>query len=43
MIEDAARAQQREVYANDPGMLIDLGHTVALEFSTIAAASDYWR
>ena len=38
-----ARTQQREIYANDPGMLIALGHTVALEFSTIAAANDYWR
>ena len=38
-----ARTRQREVYANDPGMLIALGHVVALEFSTIAAANDYWR
>jgi hypothetical protein len=37
------RTEEREVYANDPNMLIALGQTVALEFATIAAANDYWR
>jgi len=38
-----ARTEQREIYANDPAMLIALGQTVALEFATIAAANNYWR
>ena len=38
-----ARARQRDVYANDPAMLIALTQTVAVEFSTIAAANNYWR
>ena len=37
------QTEEREVYANDPNMLIALGQTVALEFATIAAANDYWR
>lgn len=41
--DDAVRATLREVYATDPGMLMQAGHTVALEFATIAAANHYWR
>ena len=37
------RSKQRAVYAEDPSMLISIGHTVALEFATIAAANNYWR
>ena len=37
------QTEEREVYANDPNMLIALSQTVALEFATIAAANDYWR
>ena len=38
----AARERLRPVYADDPAMLIAIGHTVALEFATIAAANKYW-
>jgi hypothetical protein len=31
------------VYASDAMMLIAIGQTVATEFSTIAAANNYWR
>ncbi|WP_461100305.1 hexameric tyrosine-coordinated heme protein [Spirosoma koreense] len=31
------------VYANDAMMLLAVGPTVAIEFSTIASANDYWR
>lgn len=37
------RTEQRELYANDPMMLIQIGHTVALEFATIAQANNYWK
>jgi len=37
------RDQLRPVYANDPAMLIAIGHTVAVEFATIAAANNYWK
>jgi hypothetical protein len=38
----AARERLRPVYADDTAMLIAIGHTVALEFATIAAANKYW-
>ncbi len=41
--DEAARNRMRDVYANDPAMLISIGQTVATEFSTIAAANNYWR
>jgi len=37
------RSRQRTIYATDPGMMIALGQTVAIEFSTIAAANNYWH
>ncbi len=41
---DAEKRQvQREIYANDPMMLIQIGQTVATEFATIAAANNYWK
>lgn len=39
----AVREKLRSQYAEDPGMLIAIGHTVALEFATIAQANNYWR
>jgi hypothetical protein len=39
----AVRDKLRDVYANDPGMLLQVGNIVALEFATIAAANNYWR
>ncbi|HQV80943.1 MAG: hexameric tyrosine-coordinated heme protein [Moraxellaceae bacterium] len=41
--DEAARNKMRDVYANDPAMLISIGQVVATEFSTIAAANNYWR
>ena len=41
--DDAVRGKLREVYANDAAMLMAAGHTVAVEFATIAAANNYWR
>lgn len=41
--DDAARNEMRHIYANDPAMLISIGQVVATEFSTIAAANNYWR
>ena len=41
--DEAKRTEQREIYANDPMMLIAIGQTVAREFATIAAANNYWR
>ncbi len=41
--DDEKRQQLREIYANDPMMLIAVGQTVATEFATIAAANNYWR
>jgi hypothetical protein len=37
------REALRSVYAEDAAMLIAIGHTVAIEFATIAAANNYWR
>lgn len=39
----AVRERLRSVYAEDAAMLIALGQTVAIEFSTIAAANNYWK
>lgn len=41
--DEAARVRMRDVYANDAMMLIQIGHVVATEFATIAAANNYWR
>lgn len=41
--KDDVREHLREIYANDAAMLISAGHTVAVEFATIAAANNYWR
>lgn len=41
--DEAARNKMRDVYANDPAMLINIGQVVATEFATIAAANNYWR
>ena len=37
------RERLRDVYAEDPALIIALGQNVALEFAVIAAANDYWR
>ncbi len=37
------REKMRSEYAEDPGLLIAIGQTVAHEFATIAAANNYWR
>jgi hypothetical protein len=37
------REKLRDIYANDAGMLLMAGHTVAVEFATIAAANNFWR
>ncbi|MBM3689846.1 MAG: hypothetical protein FJW80_09395 [Actinobacteria bacterium] len=37
------RTRQRAIYSTEPGMMIALGQTVAIEFSTIAAANNYWK
>jgi len=39
----AERDKLRPIYAKDAGMLIAIGQTVAIEFSTIAAANNYWK
>ena len=39
----AIREKLRPIYAEDAGMLIAIGQTVAIEFSTIAAANNYWK
>jgi hypothetical protein len=41
--DELKRKEQREIYANDALMLIQIGQTVALEFATIAAANNYWK
>jgi Hexameric tyrosine-coordinated heme protein (HTHP) len=41
--DEAKRMELREAYANDAMMLIEVGHVVAIEFATIAAANNYWR
>jgi hypothetical protein len=37
------RDRQRAIYSTEPSMMISLGQTVAIEFSTIAAANNYWH
>lgn len=37
------RDKMRPGYSNDPGLLIAIGQTVAIEFATIAAANSYWK
>ena len=37
------REKLRPIYANDAAMLIAIGQTVAIEFTTIAAANNYWK
>lgn len=39
----AMREKLRPDYAEDAGLLIDVGQVVATEFATIAAANNYWR
>jgi len=41
--DEAIRQKLRDVYANDASMLLQVGHVVATEFATIAAANHYWR
>ena len=41
--DEEMRKKLRDVYASDAMMLIAIGQTVATEFSTIAAANNYWR
>ena len=41
--DEAVRGRLRDVYANDAAMLISIGHVVATEFATIAAANKYWN
>lgn len=41
--DEEKRKHLREIYANDPMMLIAIGQTVAAEYATIAAANNYWR
>ncbi|MEX3979993.1 hexameric tyrosine-coordinated heme protein [Paraburkholderia sp. EG287A] len=41
--DEAIRENLRDVYANDASMLLQVGHIVAAEFATIAAANRYWR
>lgn len=41
--EEAVRSKLRDVYANDAGMLLQIGQIVAIEFATIAAANNYWK
>jgi nucleoside diphosphate kinase len=40
--DEAVRNTLRGVYANDAGMLMQVGQIVATEFATIAAANNYW-
>lgn len=37
------RTRLRDIYAEDPMMLIAIGQTVASEFATIAQANNYWK
>ena len=37
------REKLRPNYAEDAGLLIAIGQTVATEFATIAAANNYWK
>jgi hypothetical protein len=37
------REKMRPIYAENPGLLIAIGQTVATEFATISAANNYWK
>lgn len=37
------RERLRPIYAEDAGLLLAVGQTVATEFATIAAANNYWK
>lgn len=39
----AIREKIRPKYADDATLLIAIGHTVAIEFNTIAQANNFWR
>ncbi|MFA5669203.1 MAG: hexameric tyrosine-coordinated heme protein [Balneolaceae bacterium] len=39
----AVRDKLRPDYADDAGLLIDAGQTIAMEFAIIAQANNYWR
>ncbi|TCC99469.1 hexameric tyrosine-coordinated heme protein [Pedobacter hiemivivus] len=39
----AIRERLRPLYAEDPALLIAIGQTVAIEFTTIAAANNCWK
>ena len=41
--DEEARKRLRDIYANDAGFLIQVGHVTAIEFATIAVANNYWR
>jgi hypothetical protein len=41
--DENKRKELREIYANDPDMLISISQVVGTEFATIAAANNYWR
>ncbi|MFF4576712.1 hexameric tyrosine-coordinated heme protein [Streptomyces sp. NPDC001410] len=41
--DDEVRGRLRPTYAENPDSLIAVGHVVAIEFATIAAANNYWR
>ena len=41
--DENKRKEQRDIYANDPMMLIAIGNVVALEFATVAKANNYWK
>ena len=41
--DEEKRKQLRDVYGNGAMMLIAVGHVVAIEFATVAAANNYWR
>jgi hypothetical protein len=40
--DETKRKEQRNIYTNDPEMLIGIANVVAIEFSTIAAANSFW-
>jgi hypothetical protein len=41
--DESIRQGLRPMYANDPDSLTAAGQVVAIEFATVAAATDYWR
>ncbi len=41
--DPAVKKQVRSVYSQDGAMLLDAAEVIAIEFSTIAAANNYWR